>query len=416
MKKKWVLILSVSIVMLLVPQINALLMNSAHSPPLSFCREQKNVLSCQDLTWSKILGKMFPTEEGFSTQQVRDGGYILVGTAYQANGGILLVKMDTEGGIEWERYIGGAYTTGKYVEETSDGGFILAAENMDGILLLKTDVDGNEVWSRVFSDGWMRGDRLISQTDDGGFLVIGTTHDEYDSVNVWLIKTDAFGKELWNRTYGGTKGDNGGSVQQTKDGGYIFTGVSSSYGVEHEHKQTIWLVKTDEKGDKEWNTTFGEGYVNRGYSVEQTTDGGYIVGGVDADGGCIIKTDSHGNLQWKSSFYEYDCFVIHSVQQTEDGGYILTGTSGEGYFVAMDLYLIKVDQYGDVQWVKIFGEAKYCEYGNCVRQTSDGGYIVTGAKQRFKVYAGIAPLFLDMWVIKTDEHGNSDKSGTHYFT
>jgi hypothetical protein len=172
----------------------------------------------------------------------------------------------------------------------------------------------------------------------------------------------------------------------------------------------IWLVKTDGEGIEEWNTTFGEGIYNRGFSVEQTTDGGYIVGGEDANGGCLIKTDSQGELQWSSTFHEYDCHVIYSVQQTEDGGYILTGTSTEDYFMAMDLYLIKVDQYGAVQWVKIFGKpAEYCEYGNCVRQTSDGGYIVTGAKQRFKVYERTVPLFLDMWVIKTDEHGKSDK-------
>ena len=381
--KKGILIACALVFLVLVPQINALLMNSAHSSPLSFCREQKNVLSCQDHTWSKTLGKLLPSEEGFAIQQLQEGGYILVGTAYRENGGIWLVKMDTEGGIEWERYIGGTYTTGKYVEETSDGGFIIAAEGMGGIILLKTDADGNEVWSQVFPDGWMRGDRLISQTEDGGFLVIGTTHDENDFVKAWLIKTDAFGKELWNRTYGGTEGENGHSVQQTEDGGYIFTGVEHK-----ERKQRIWLVKTDENGDEEWNTTFGEGYVNRGYSVEQTTDGGYIVGGGDDDGGCLIKTDSHGELQWRSTFDKYECDVIHSVQQTEDGGYILTGTSGEGYFIAMDLYVIKVDQYGDVQWVKIFGKPNYCEYGNCVRQTSDGGYIVTGVKQRFSVYSG----------------------------
>ena len=362
-------------------------------------------------TWSKTFGKLFPSEEGCSVQQLNDGKYIVIGNADHENGETWLVKMDTEGDIEWETYLGGS---GKYVEQTDDDGFIIAA---DGILLLKTDADGSKVWSQVFHSGWMWGDRLVQQTADQGYILIATNVDKADSPKAWLVKTDVYGNELWNRTYGGKKPEIGGSVQQTTDGGYIFTGASFSYGVEEQYKSKIWLVKTDSEGIEEWNTTLGEeGSVSRGFSVQQCSDGGYVVGGINDMRGCLIKTDRQGKTEWKTCFDEYDCTTIYSIQQTADGGYILTGNSGGDYFIAMDLYLIKVDQYGDVQWVNIFGKPNYCEYGNCVRQTSDGGYIVTGAKQRFKVYAGIAPLCLDMWVIKTDGNGNFDKMGTRSFT
>jgi len=404
MKKKWVLILSVSIIMLLVPQIHALLLNSSHSPSLSFCREQKHALFYQDHTWSKTLGKLFPSEQGYAVQQVRDGGYILLGDS----DGTWLVKMDVEGDIEWETHLGGG---GVYVEETDDGGFIIATQ---GAGLLKTDADGHEVWRRSFPiGGWMWGDRLVQQTEEHGYILIATN----DNNQALLIKTDGNGNELWNRTYGGKKPEIGGSVQQTTGGGYIFTGASFSYGVEEQYKSKIWLVKTDSEGIEEWNTTLGEeGYTSRGFSVQQCSDGGYAVGGDNDMGGCLIKTDRQGKTEWKTCFDEYECTTIYSVQQTADGGYILTGNSGGDYFIAMDLYLIKVDQSGAVQWVKIFGKPNYCEYGNCVRQTNDGGYIVTGVKQRFKVYAGIYPYSLDMWVIKTDQHGMADKLGTCSFT
>ena len=397
--KKGILIACALVFLVFVPQINALLINSAHSPPLSFCIEQNTALSCQDQTWSKTLGKLLSSEEGFSVQQLNDGKYIVIGNADHENGDTWLVKMDTEGNIEWETHLGGK---GRYVEETNDGGFIIATR---GTRLLKTDADGNEVWSREYP-GYMCGDRLVQQTEDQGYILIASKDNNQQAL---LIKTDGNGNELWNRTYGGKKHDMGGSVQQTTDGGYIFTGLTSSYGIEESGKNKIWLVKTDSEGIEEWNTTLGaEGYVSRGFSVQQCSDGGYAVGGISAQGGCLIKTDRQGKTEWKTYFDEYECTAIYSVQQTADGGYILTGTSGGDFYVDSNLYLIKVDQHGAVQLVKIFGRPSYCEYGNCVRQTSDGGYIVTGVKQRFKVYAGIAPLCLDMWVIKTDEQGKSD--------
>ena len=405
MKKILILIFFVAIFLLLLPQINALI-NSKHTLPPSTFIDQKNAIPCQDQKWSIRLGRIFSSEEGFAAQQLQDGGYIIIGTAYRTNGGIWLIKINVEGDIEWNKYIGGAYTTGKYVEETYDGGFIVVAEDIDGIIILKIDKNGKDIWRKVFPDGWMWGDRLIQQTNDNGFIIIGTTHDDEDNVKAWLIKTDENGNEEWNRKIGGREGENGGSVQQVNDGGYIFTGISRSYGINNEYKRSVWLVKTSSIGVEEWNKTFGEGYINRGFSIQQTDDNGFIIGGQNDEGALLIKTDNQGELQWMSSFGEYDCHVIYSVQQTNEGGYILTGTSRDGYFIGMDLYLIKVNEYGSVQWVKIFGEPNFCEYGNCVRQTSDGGYIITGTKQRFRVYAGIAPLFLDIWIIKTDMNGN----------
>jgi hypothetical protein len=193
------------------------MMLDAQSSLISNSLDTKIPILTQKETWSKILGKLFPNEEGFSIQQVREGGYILVGAAYQANGGVWLVKMDIEGDIEWETHLGGNYTTGKYVEETKDGGFIIAAEGRHGILLLKTDAYGNEIWSQLYPNGLMWRDRLVQQTEDRGYILIATNDDKDDFPNAWLIKTDGNGNELWNRTYGGTDTEFGGSVRQTTD-------------------------------------------------------------------------------------------------------------------------------------------------------------------------------------------------------
>jgi hypothetical protein len=376
-------------------------------------------VSSHQNVWAKTYGGK--NRDGcFCVQQTSDGGYILTGyTASYGVGGfdLWLLKTDAFGTQEWNKTYGGAdWEYGAFVQQTSDGGYIVVGRTElyrfpEDLWLLKTDSQGNKEWDKAFNLGTYEYGYSVQQTRDGGYILVGDIFSwgfPVASIAVWLIKTDSYGHKQWDRIFSGSDDCAGMCVRQTTDGGFIIAGSTVCYGA---GIRDIWLIKTDTNGYEEWNKTFGGVYWEEGVYVQQTSDGGFIISGSVAqdDSGVydiwLVKTDTDGNLQWDKTFGGSEYEEAHSVQQTRDGGYIIGGYTrsfGAGYY---DFWLIKTDADGNELWNRTFGGTVYDE-GWIVQQTTDNGYIICGHTCSYGAGED------DIWLIKTDEQGYCDDGNT----
>ena len=207
----------------------------------------------------------------------------------------------------------------------------------------------------------------------------------------------------FGRTFGGAGADEGNYVEQTSDGGYVATGLISSKG---EGVWDTWLVKVDDRGAEQWSGTYGisEGRYEGGEVVQQTADGGYIiVGSVLSEAPTdynvrLIRTTANGRQIWSRLYGGNGWDWGRFVRETPDGGFIVTGSVDSLATGSSDLWLFKTDAYGEMQWSRTFGGIEN-DHANCVQPTPDGGYILTGATTSYSIGAD------DLWIIKTDAVG-----------
>ncbi len=279
-----------------------------------------------DTLWTKTFGSGFGfRDKGYSVQQTTDGGYVFTGKINNKAG---LIKTDSNGDTLWIKTFGGVGSEGRSVQQTVDGGYVFTGIIDSTAGLVKTDSNSDTLWIKTFGGSGSEG-RSVHQTTDGGYIIIGNI----DSTAL-LIKTDTNGDTLWTKALGGI-GSEARSGQPT-NGGYIITGKIDS---------SAWLIKTDTNGDTLWTRTYG-GNDSEGNSVQQTTDGGYIMAGSNINYSYyglrwvwLIRTNSIGDTLWTKICEDlnpstYERSVGNSVQQTSDGGYIVTGMYNFGYAAA----------------------------------------------------------------------------------
>ena len=294
---------------------------------------------------------------------------------------------------------GTGYESAEDIIQTNDSGYVITGYTTSfgaggyDVLLVRTNQFGDTLWSKTFGGSGSDYGKSIQMTNDGGYIIAGyTTSFGAGNYDVYLIKTDGLGNTLWTKTYGGTNDDRGYSVKQTTDNGYIIAGYTRSYG---SGNVETYLIKTNTNGDAIWTKAIGtSGFSEYGTSVIQTDDGGYFItcGTIRF---VIIKTDDNGNVQWAKLINEVGGFT--SAQQLPDQGFIITGHYQSSFGVGLyDVLLVRTDSSGNILWANTYGGIDN-DYGTSVQLTSDNGFIIAGHTESFGA-GGI-----DFYMIKENE-------------
>jgi uncharacterized delta-60 repeat protein len=352
-------------------------------------------------------GIHYARDTGSSIQQTTDGGYIVAGNTQSFGAGVddfWILKLNSDGTIAWQKTYGGTNTDwARSIQQTSDGGYIVAGETWSfgagewDYWVLKLNSDGTVAWQKTYGGSSSDYANSIQQTSDEGYIVAGETWSfgagEYD---YWVLKLNSDGTVAWQKTYGGSSSDYANSIQQTSDGGYIVAGWTWSFGAAN-----FWVLKLNSDGTVAWQKTYGGSSSDEAYSIQQTSDEGYIVAGRTYSSGAddwdfwVLKLNSDGTVAWQKT---YGGDEARSIQQTSDGGYILAGTTYSSISYE-DILVLKLNTDGAVAWQKTYDTGGN-DYLRFIRETTDGNFVLVGWNE-CPYYSDSA----DLIIIKIDANG-----------
>ncbi len=417
---------------------------------------------CQspNIIWQKSFGGI-GTEHARKIIQTTDAGYIIAGET-QSNDGdvtgnhgksdIWVVKINAAGTILWQKTYGGTNGDDAFgIQQTTDGGYVIAGstESNDGdvtgnhggwdLWLIKTDGSGTILWQKTL--GGTKGDGggvNVHQTKDGGYIVAcssesndGDVSGNHGSEDFWVIKLDASGKIIWQKSLGGSAWDEVHDIRQTTDGGYIVAGMTSSNNgdVKGFHGDVdLWVIKLDPNGAILWQKALGGLGFDEAFGIQQTKNGEYIVAGyaMSNEGDVtnnhgfndlwIVMLKANGDIAWQRALGGTGFDEANSVQQTTDAGFIVAGFSNSkdgdvsGNKGSNDFWLVKLSACRDVVWQKCLGGSDY-DFADCVLQTSDGGYIVAGSSNSKDGNVSGNHGNSDFWIVKLEKE-NLSGAGT----
>ena len=378
------------------------------------------------IEWQKSLGGS-NQDASYSIQHTSDGGYIVAGWSTSNDGDVTsnngshdywIIKLTNTGDISWQKSFGGSDEDNALsIEQTTDGGYIVAGYSYsnDGdvtgnhggpdYLVVKLDNVGNISWQKSLGGSNQEYTFSIQATYDGGYIVAGLSLSNDGDVtgnhgfnDCWVVKLDDVGNINWQKSLGGSGDDRAWSIQQTADSGYIVAGSSNSIDGDvtgNNGGLDYWVVKLANSGSIEWEKSMGGSLDESPWSIEQTTDGGYIVAGwsfsnngdvTGNNGGkdyWVVKLDTLGDISWQKSMGGSYEEIAYSIRQTIDGGYIIAGSSAsnDGDVTSnngdLDNWIIKLNNSGNIDWQKSMGGSNL-DFANSILSTTDGGYIVVG--------------------------------------
>jgi putative intracellular protease/amidase/ABC-type dipeptide/oligopeptide/nickel transport system permease subunit len=318
--------------------------------------------------------------------------------------------------VVWAKTYGGPQAEGcRAICPCPDGGFIMAGYTFShgsgdsDVLVIKTDDQGNMIWSRTYGGaGAEYGNGCLSTSD--GYLVVGyTTSCGSGSKDVYLMKLDKKGKEIWSKTYGGASWDEGVAVRESADGHYVVCGHTHSFG---KGEEDVYLIKTDSLGNLIWSRAYGGERLDMGNSISVTSDGGFLIGATSGSFSqntdfFLIRTDADGQELWSRTYaakgprgHGFDW--CNSVSLTQDGGALLAGYAD--CQDVMDIHVIKTDPEGREVWSKTLGQKPFYDFGNAVCESPSGDIILLGTTKSIVADKNIYNN--DICLIRLDSEGN----------
>jgi len=415
-----------------------------------------NITGFGGIDWQKCVGGL-SDDYVHSIQQTADGGYIVAGETFSndrnvtGNHGLYdywVVKLTASGTLDWQKCLGGLNNdVGKSVQQTADGGYIVAGYtysndgNVTGnhglidIWVVKLDSTGSVLWEKCLGGLSSDSASSIQQTSDGGYIVAGYTNSNDGNVtgnhgveDCWIVRLDSAGTLLWQKCLGGSSSDYTSSIQQTADGGYIVAGYtwSTDGNVNGNHGLgDYWVVKLGSTGTLLWQTCLGGSQNDYAYSIQQTADSGYVVAGASYsnDGNVtgnhgnfdywVVKLDSTGTFIWQKCLGGLNDDTGRSVRQTADGGYVIAGItiSNDGNVTGnhggADYWIVKLDSSGTLLWQTCLGGLD-TDRAFSIQQTADNGYIVAGASYSNDGNVTGNHGIEDYWVVKLNPDSTAD--------
>lgn len=399
----------------------------------------------QDLEWEKSYGGQH-SDYLFDAVATPDYGFILAGsslsgktgTKTDANRGDLdywIWKMDEHGQLDWQRSFGGSgMDLLQSILLTADGGYLLGGtsysdkggDKKDASLgngdywIIKLDAKGNEQWQRTLGGSGQEQLQSILLTADGGYLLGGSSSSDpgkdipygkkdknYGDMDYWLVRLDKDGKEVWQRTYGGTYSDMLRAMTTTPDGGYLIGGYSNSPESGNKSEQQYglgdyWVLKLDKDGKEEWQKVYGSEGDDHLYAITPVRDGHYILAGNTTGGAMgnktagnrngtdfwLVKIDVAGSMVWDKTYDVGKQDILSSLLENADGTLVIGGHAQSETFGTRkkdkedinDYVLLKLDDSGDELWRRGIGSNDE-DIVKKVIELRDGGYLLAGSSK-----------------------------------
>ena len=333
-----------------------------------------------NIIWQKCLGGL-NDEYANDIIQTSDGGYLIVGGSESNDGDVFgnhggvdfwVVKLNSSGTLQWQKCFGGNQKeVANSVKEVAQGGFVIVGttETVDngdvsgyngGISdgwIIKISNSGTLQWQKCIGDSGKDEIEFVTINNVGDFVTSGTTSSYYGSGNhgaqdFWLVKINSNGVITWNKCYGGSNFDIANSIEYTSDNGYILVGSTNSDNGDvngNNSVQTLindmWVLKVDSLGGVLWQKCLGGTSYDIAYSVKETLNGDYVIGGetysYDGDvlnvnhgskDAWIISINASGNIIWERCLGGIDQDIAYDIIQTTDGGFIMAGSTNSDNF------------------------------------------------------------------------------------